>query len=693
MDNRWLLLLTLLVVTAVFACHWPALTSQAILFDDEQYLVNNTSIPNPGWDSVARIIREVFNPSVAEGYYHPLPMISLMLDVARGGRLDNLRPFHTTNMILHAINMLLVIAIIFLLFREPWIAAAAGLLFGLHPLTVEPIAWIAARKAILSTTFALGSLLSYIAYTRRQGLAAYSLSMTLFVLALLSKPTTVPLPAFLMLLDFWPLRRFSRRSLIEKTPYIIIAILFTCIAIASHRQTGYLASPEQPAAVLMLIACYKIVFYLGTIAIPVHLSPCYVAPSPLNLSNPLLLGSAGILAVITIGILLTLRRTRAPSVCGLIFLAGLAPMLGFFSYSDWVFAFDNYLYLPIIAPLLLIAALLCQWRRRTTAPRAYQAILVFVVLAVAAVEAGLTRHYWTKWQNTRTLLTYMLDRTPDVPILHVCLGNALDRQENLVGAIRHYERALALQPDYPDAANDLALVLRKQRRFDEARSIYEQTLARHPHYVEARNNLAIVLLDLGKPDEAIAHFRMVIERRAEFPEAHNNLGLAFTKKRQWNQAAACYRQALQLKRDYPEARANLVNTLGHVADEYLRAGHIREAIPLYRQMLEVNPDSVTALNNLAWTLSTSPAPQPNEITEAVELGERLCRQTEYKYPAALDTLAAAYAAAGRYTEATQTARVGIERAIATSQPALADEMRDRLRLYESGKPYREPARL
>ena len=242
---RLLALLLLSVAVLVVAVHWPALSAEVYTFDDTQYLTENPLVQNPSWAAAGRFLREVLEPSTVNGYYQPLSMISLMLDHATGGRVSNFRPFHRTSLGLHVANTALVIVLLYLLLRRAWAAAMVGLLFGLHPMTVEPIAWIGERKTLLAAFFALWSLVAYVGYARRGSRTWYRTCLALFVLALMSKPTTTPLPVLMLLLDYWPLRRLNRRAILEKFPLLLIAAVSAWITFESQRRTAAVALPTE----------------------------------------------------------------------------------------------------------------------------------------------------------------------------------------------------------------------------------------------------------------------------------------------------------------------------------------------------------------------------------------------------------------------------------------------------------------
>ena len=205
-----------LVAALVIAVHWPMLGARALSLDDSEFVTNNPLVTRPGWGSAGRFFGEVLSPSTVEGYYLPLSMTSLMLDYAAGGRPDDLRAFHRTSLALHALNAALLVVLLVQLFGATVPAAIAGLLFGLHPLTVEPAVWVGERKTLLAAFFAFASVACYVRHARGGGRAWLPASVALHLLALLSKPTVVTLPLLLVLVDLWPLRRLGPRTLIEK---------------------------------------------------------------------------------------------------------------------------------------------------------------------------------------------------------------------------------------------------------------------------------------------------------------------------------------------------------------------------------------------------------------------------------------------------------------------------------------------
>ena len=226
-------ILLVVVSIIVVAAHWPCVSAKALMLDDDQYLVENRLVQNPGWTSAKRFLTEVLHPSTVRGYYQPLAMISLMLDVSMGGDVDNLRPFRLTSLSLHVANSLLLVVFLYLLFGQIAPAAMVGVLYGVHPVAIESVAWISERKTLLAAFFALWCLIFYVLYVRRQKWRYGIICPAMYVLSLLSKPAVAAMPVLLLLLDFWPFRRLGRRAILEKLPLFVIGAVFSIIKFIS----------------------------------------------------------------------------------------------------------------------------------------------------------------------------------------------------------------------------------------------------------------------------------------------------------------------------------------------------------------------------------------------------------------------------------------------------------------------------
>jgi tetratricopeptide (TPR) repeat protein len=636
--------LIVVVGITVLVAHWPALSAEALSFDDTQYLTENPLVQNPGWASVGRFFGEVLEPSTVRGYYQPLSMISLMLDHAMGGRADNLRPFHRTSLGLHIANTALVIVLLYLLFRRVWVAAVVGLLFGLHPMTVEPIPWVGERKTLLAAFFALWSLVAYVGYARRGVRTWYRACLASFVLALMSKPTTTPLPLLLLLLDYWPLRRLNWGAVVQKIPFLLIAGISAVITVVSQGRTSSATMPgEYPLLHVPLILCHNIIFYLYKMVWPTNLCSHYPFPDPLALSDPMVLAGVVGTCMLIPALLLSWRRTRAPLVGWLFFFVAILPTMGVIGFTN-VIASDKFAYLPSVGLMLPFAWCLGHiWSRTagTPYPKAWRAMMVLAVALVVSAEGRATRRYLVYWRDTETLDRYMLGLAPSSPKLHVKLGNTLLSQGRPGAAVRYYRSALALRPDMFDGHHNLALALQRQGKIEEAiqhcrAAMRSQPDQRLTHLVHI--SLGGCLLELGRTDKAVRHFRAALRLKPDDVNAHVGLGLALLRSQNLEEAGRQFVAALTLRPDNAGAHYNLGKVLS-------AQGQLDEAVDQYRRALPLAPDAPELHNNLALILV-----RLGKIDEAIAQYREVLR-IEPGDSATRHALATLLARRGRYAEA------------------------------------------
>lgn len=556
----------LVVATVVLITHWPALSTRALSLDDNQYLTGNRLVQNPGFSSAARFFSEVLKPSTVKGYYQPLTMISHMLDFAIAGGTDDLYVFHRTSLFLHVANTILIIVILYLLFGNVWPAAIAGLLFGVHPLTVESVAWIAERKTVLATFFTFWSLIFYLLYTRNGNRRAYIASLLTYVLALLSKPTSIPLPFLLLLLDYWPLNRISRKGIIEKVPLLLIGVVFAAVTVISQFRTGGIVKmpAEYPTGAIPLILCYNIRFYLHKIFWPVGLSAHYPFPRPFMLSNPDI--SAGVITtfVLILVLLLSLRRTRALMVGFLFFFLAILPTMQIIGFSNEIAA-NRFTYLPMLGLLLPVTYFLKQFFDASSKTAWQQTAVVTVVVLLAAGAAASTRSYLARWKDTLTLYTHL--------------------------------RTVA--PDYPELAIGLARGLIEKGKTDEAIEFYRDQLeanTANAGYYKFLNNLGGLLAQKGEIEEAIKYFSLAAKAAPDDLAARLNLGTMFFKQNRLTEAIEQYRHAVRINPNHPDAHCKIGAAL-------LTQGQIEDAVKEFTAALRISPNFAPARLGLAGAMA------------------------------------------------------------------------------------------
>jgi len=683
-DGRVVLGAFVLVMALVAAAHWPVLRARALSFDDRVYVTDNRLVTHPEWASVARFFGEVLRPSTIRSYYHPLSMTSLMLDYAMGGRPEDPRVFHRVSLALHALNSGLIFLLLFRLYGALVPAALVALLFGLHPLTVEPVAWISERKGLLAAAFSLLTLLAYVRAARGGGRRWLATAAAFHAGALLSKPTAMSLPLLLIVLDWWPLRRLSRRTIVGTWPFFALSLACGAVTLVSQHLGGSLV-PQTRLDVLQwpLRIGYLLAFYVSKLVRPTDLSCAYLPPTPFVRSNPAVLSAVAVSGVLTALTVISARRTRSLLAGGLFFVLALGPTLGFVSYT-WMVAADRYVYFPVLGILLVLAYAGAVASRATWAHGAARGALwlLLAVLVLGAEWRGV-RSALRSWTDTLTLARHMERLTPDAPVVQHFLGVTLETTSGGDEALRHLRRVVELAPEYSPGQYDLGVALARRGRIEEAIPHLQTAVRLRPESPVAAYALGSSLRLAGRLTEAEGEFRRVLRLEPNSPTALDQLGGMLLLQGRTQESVDHYRSAVAAAPDDPLLRLRLAQALMALG------GNATEAADQLRWVARARPDSPLPLVALAWLLATTADPAVRDTGEAVRLAERAVRQTGEDDIRALDALAAAQAAAGRFAPAIRTARQAVRLALRQGAAPMAEEIRERLALYERGIAYVE----
>ncbi len=590
-----------LIFGATFLAYLPAVHG-GFLWDDEGH------VTKPELQSFHGLVR-IWGEVGATQQYYPLLHSAFWVEHRLWG--DSLVGYHLMNLLLHAGAACLVVAIMRRLALPG--AGLAGLLFALHPVCVESVAWISEQKNTLSAVFYLGAMLAYLHFDRDRRRSHYYLALGLFLLALLSKTVTATLPAALLVIFWWQRARLDwRRDVLPLAPWLLLGAcggLFSAWmerTIIGAGGAEFALTPVQRG----LVAGRAICFYLGKLAWPADLMFIY----PRWNVNP----AVGWQYLFPLAVLVLLaalgwvaRRRRGPLAAFLLFVGTLFPSLGFLNVYPFVFSYvaDHFQYLACLGILAPVASMLtAATARLPTATRRAIPILGGVLLTMLAV---LTWRQSTQYGDAETLFRETLARNPACWMAHNNLGNILAQiPGRLPEAMAHYESALQTRPDFAEAHFNLANALAKTPgRQREAIVHYEAALRGKPDYPEAHNNLGETLAKIPeRRPQAIAQFEAALRINPEFAEAHNNLGVALSSAPDRRpQAIAQFEAALRARPDFAEAHFNLANLLAKTPDR------LPEAIAQYEAALRGKPDFAEAHFNLGWVLLRMPDRQQDGL--------------------------------------------------------------------------------
>ncbi len=591
------LALAILTVTTF----WSLKDYGFITFDDNTYVYENAYVQS-GLN--ANSIGQAFSSDELvekSGNWHPVTWLSLMLDYSMFGL--NPSGYHLTNLLFHVMNTLLLFLILRRMTKSLWQSAFVACLFAIHPLHVESVAWIAARKDVLSTFFWMLTMGAYSYYIEQPGFRKYFFVILFFVLGLMAKPMLVTLPFVLLLLDYWPLQRFQeikpdhkiptevfasvtsdkqkKKSKInkalketlevkkpadpgykwsfiypllwEKVPLFALAILSSIVTYIAQQKGGAVQSFEAlPLIVRIGNAFVSYIAYMGKTIWPNTLAVLY--PHPERLIPWQVLGSVFLLIVITLLVIWRAKRSPYLATGWLWYIGTLVPVIGIVQVGSQAMA-DRYTYIPMIGLFIMLAwgvpDLLKKWKHRKEILLASSALIILCLSIITWSQVGY-------WQNNITLYNQTLKITDNNWLIYICRGYAHANLGNYRQAIEDFSRVIEIKPN--------------------ERTTYFNRGTAH--------------FSLGNYRQAIEDFNRAVEIKPDYQKAYNNRGLAHAHLGNYRQAIEDFSRAIEIKPDYPDPEVYLSRGSAHA-----NLGNYRQAIEDFNRAIEIKPDYTQAYLN------------------------------------------------------------------------------------------------
>lgn len=540
------LLIYVALAAVTLAVYWQAAGFGFIKMDDEPYVTQNPHVTS---GFTAQGIVWAFTGAGA-GNWHPMTWLSLMLDREIGGVAPG--TFHITSIILHVLNTLLLMALLNRLTGAFWRSAFVAGLFALHPLHVEPVAWISSRKDVLSTFFWFLGLLAYVQYARRPGRGRYALVAALFAFALMSKPMAVTFPLTLLLLDFWPLKRWRGwQSVIEKAPLFVMSAIGSALTIWAQRGVGAIQHfDELPFGARFLNAVVSYVVYIRQMIWPNRLGLFYPHPGP---SLPMWHVGLSLLALAAITYLAIRARRRPYVLFGwLWYLITLVPVIGVLQVGGQAIA-DRYTYMPLLGLFVVVVWLIGD----AVGDRKPAAVAGAAVLLVLALVAHRQASYWrdneTVWRHD----------------IAVTRRNAI-------------------------AYHNLSIVLGEQKRISEAIECAIKAVRINPHQIEACCNAGYWLTEQGKLDEAEAWLRRALKIDPNHTEANANMAAVMNRLQRYDEAFSYCARALRTGERQDEIRRIYGIALCNAGLARAQRGDVKGALGFFLRAIDIDPNSATA---------------------------------------------------------------------------------------------------
>ena len=609
-------IICIFLVISTLAVYWQVKDHEFINYDDNAYLTENGHVQV---GLTGESIVWAFTTPYASNW-HPMTWLSHMLDYELYG--DHPKGHLLTNVLLHITNALLLFMVLFRLTGAIWQSAFVAVLFALHPLNVDSVAWAAERKNVLSTLFWLLTMWAYISYVNNPSIKKYGWVALFLALGLMSKPMLVTLPFVLLLLDYWPLRRWNikntngsieqttksiplSRLILEKIPLLLLVIGSITTTLIVQKMGGALKSFDVfPLKERLINALVSYLSYLQKMVWPSNLSVFYPHPEgALPVWKGILCGM--VLVGITILAVKWIRKAPYFAVGWFWYLGTLVPVIGIVQVGAQAMA-DRYAYVPLIGIFIILAwgisGLLEKWDQRKKALPIAGGVVILVLMVVAWVQAG-------QWKNSITVFKHAISVTknqyPSFAVVYDNLGYALAKKGDIGEAITHYKTAIKINPNYANTYNNLGSVLARQEILKEAITRYKTAIKINPNFAKAYNNLGHALEEKGDIGAAITHYKTAIKINPNLVKAYINLGAILSRISQFEEAKTHYKEAIRVKPNSHTAYYNLANTLS-------RQGDMEKAITHYKTAIKINPIYPQAHVNLGTLLA-----QQGNLKEAI----------------------------------------------------------------------------
>lgn len=593
MKRTYAYIVSIFLAVTCFIAFIRILGNGFVNLDDIGYITNNYHIQ---YGINLASIEWAFS-SVVLGNWHPITFLSHTLDWSLFGA--NASGHHLISLLLHIGSVLFLFFFLNKTTKKLWFSAFAAAFFALHPLRVESVAWAAERKDVLSMFFGLASIYVYASYVENFKLSRYFFCLILFALSLMSKPMLVTLPFVLLLLDYWPLGRWTKeistpvksrshligRLIWEKAPFILLTIVSSIVTLWTQNKGGAITSTDQlsfPSRVANAVISY--VSYLAKTFWPVDLAVFY--PFEYSFVFWQILASCLILIIITAVVIWTIKKFPFLFVGWLWYLGTLIPVIGLVQVGKQAMA-DRYTYLPSIGIAIMLA-----WGIPYLFPREdiRKKILFPAGVAVLSILAVLTWHQCGYWKSAATLFNRALQVTKNNSLARNGLGLALFEERKIAEAINHYNEGIRLDPWYADIYNNRGLAYAELGQRQRAIEDYNQAIRLKKNFPDGYYNRGNVYSKCGQYQYAIDDYNEAIRIRPDHAESYYNRGVNYSELGKYKHAIKDYSEVIRMKPNYAEASYDRGVAYGEM-------GQYQQAIKDYNETIRIKSDHFRAYNN------------------------------------------------------------------------------------------------
>lgn len=550
--NKTAIVALLAILLLTLLAYFPSLQNDFTNWDDDVYVLENPVIVNLSFEN----IKQMFKETIAINY-HPITLLSLAIDY----QLHQINPFgyHLTNLLLHLFNTCFVFWFVFLITKlkevnsKIMVAGISALLFAIHPLHVESVAWIAERKDVLYTFFFLLGLINYTYYLAEKKSKQYILTFLFFTLSILSKPAAVVFPIVLFALDFWLDRKWENKVVIDKIPFLLLSVVIGIVTIKAQSATAIGAFEAFSIFDRIMFAAYGFVMYIFKFFVPIQLSAFYPYPElGTQLGAKFFVAFLAALAILG-GVVWSLKKTKLWAFSVAFYAINVALVLQFVSVGNSIIS-ERYTYIPYIGLAFGIAYFFVnQWNKSNKQVKP----ILMGVLGLYAIFCLYQTFQQTKvWKNSDTLWSNVIDKFPESSTAYNNRGDFYVKTGQLDKAFKDLSQAITLKPDHHEALTGRGNIFYHKQNYQRAIQDYNKAITINKDYYQAFNNRGSAYVMLNDLDKALADFAVVTRLKPDHPSVFNNTASIYHRQGKLKEAVDSYSRAIALQPTYGEAYKN-----------------------------------------------------------------------------------------------------------------------------------------
>ena len=557
----WMLVVCVLLTTIAFS---PVFKAGFVSWDDPDYVTANRTI-----QSLGNFSQIVTTP--VQGNYHPLTMLSLALNYAYSGK--DAASYHIVNLLLHLANVILVFFFVLRLTgKKYWIAFITALLFGIHPLHVESVAWVSERKDVLYAFFFLAGLIRYLKYLEKRTLLNLSIVLDLFVLSLLSKPAAIIFPVVLLAIDYYQNRLSEAKTYIEKIPFLLLSLFFGFLTIHGQSVQGAVSSASTfPSHFRFFFGFYGIMMYLYNTVFPLNLCTFYPYPA-VNNSLPLIYYLALLATLLLAAIFfVSLHRNKLIAFSILFYLVNLALVLQFLPVGSAVIA-DRYTYMPLIGVFLVPGYYLQKWAEANAGKPTSVSIAILVIVSLILIIFSFRQS--STWKNSAALWDHAISVMPSSKA-YTNRGLTYKLENQNEKALESYTKAIILNKAEKDALVNRGNIYFNQKKYDLAIADYDKCIAINANEQLAIENRGAAYAAIGKLDLALADMNLALKLN---PGSVNGYANRAVVEQALNQNQAAIDDFYLHMKFTPDETGNVWNSIGSL---YLKMNENEKALECF----------------------------------------------------------------------------------------------------------------